>query len=184
MKLIVGLGNPGPEYHNTRHNIGFQIVEELVKNIEAPSFQSNRKLQAQVVKTNQIVVLKPQTFMNLSGNAVKAAAMFYKIALQDIWIIHDDMDIELGRIKVQIAGGSAGHNGIKSIISSLGSPDFTRWRIGVGKPDKSIQPTSDYVLDSFTTEEIIKLNEVINKATQSINYALNNDIVATMNKYN
>jgi peptidyl-tRNA hydrolase, PTH1 family len=184
MKLIVGLGNPGPEYHNTRHNIGFQSVDAVAQKLNALPFEQNKKLHGLVTKTPQAILLKPQTFMNLSGESVQAVATFYKILPTDIWVIHDEVDIEGGRIKIQKGGGSAGHNGIKSIIEKIGA-DFNRWRVGVGKPlPEDHLDTADYVLNNFTSEQEVTMKTVIGIVTESVEFALQNDIIASMNKYN
>lgn len=186
MKLIAGLGNPGPQYHNTRHNIGFLGLDTLASAFSPEQkFENNKKLHAEIIKTEQVILAKPQTFMNLSGRAIAAIATFYKILPQDIWIIHDEVDIELGRIKIQKGGGSAGHNGIKSIIEALGTAEFIRWRIGVDKPAaEENKDTADYVLEDFTQNEVRILPELGNKVQESVIYALKNDIIASMNKYN
>lgn len=184
MKLIVGLGNPGPEYTYTRHNIGFQILD-LLAHQENQKFEQNKKFQGETARINDYILLKPHTFMNLSGKSIQSAATFYKITPQDIWVVHDDVDIEFGKMKIQKAGGSAGHNGIKSIIQDLGTPEFMRWRIGVGKPPSETGiDTADYVLMNFTKQEQEKMQEIISRAIESINSALKNNIIATMNKYN
>jgi PTH1 family peptidyl-tRNA hydrolase len=187
MKLIVGLGNPGTEYSHTRHNIGFRIIDQLNINLnQSNTWESNKKLHSHIAKSADIILCKPQTFMNLSGEAVVAIQRLYKIETKDVWITHDEVDLEKGKIKIQIGGGSAGHNGIKSIIEKLGSPEFIRFRIGVGKPvDKVMQETADYVLEKFTQEEEKDfLPETIKKTTEAIQHALKNELLATMNKYN
>ena len=186
MKLIVGLGNPGPEYSLTRHNIGFMCIDHIVKGIgQAEQFAHNKKQHALTAKGNNLLFVKPQTFMNLSGRAVQSLSSFYKIPPSDIYVIHDEVDLEFGRVKIQIGGSSAGHNGIKSIIETLGTADFIRWRVGVGKPSKELNiDTADFVLQNISKEEQALLINVLTKVQESILYSLTNDIIATMNKYN
>lgn len=186
MKMIVGLGNPGPEYTYTRHNIGFLCLDHLANALTPQSqFSQDKKHRAAILKNNDYILVKPQTFMNLSGQAVMSLSTYYKIQPKDMFVIHDEVDIEFGRIKIQIGGGSAGHNGIKSLIESLGTPEFTRWRVGVSKPDKdSFIDTADYVLQNFTADEQANLAQIYSQVSQSIAHALDNDIVATLNKYN
>jgi PTH1 family peptidyl-tRNA hydrolase len=186
MKLIVGLGNPGPEYYSTRHNVGFRCLDELASKLDsAVSFQQNRKLQGAILKTTSAILLKPTTFMNLSGESVQATALFYKISAADIWVVHDEVDIENGRLKIQKGGGSAGHNGIKSIIEKLSSAEFIRWRVGVGKPgSQDQQDTADYVLSKFDQDQEVQMSQMVKTVCESIQFALANDIVASMNKYN
>jgi len=186
MKLIVGLGNPGQQYANTRHNIGFKILDLLNQNLtQSDSWESSQKNHSLIFKLKDIIFCKPQTFMNNSGDAVVSLQRLYKIEPTDIWVIHDDVDLEKGKIKIQKSGGSAGHNGIKSIIEKLGTQDFIRWRIGVGKPiDKQFQETADYVLENFSKDEQSIINSSISTSAQSLQFALDHDLLATMNKYN
>lgn len=157
MKLIVGLGNPGVEYAGTRHNIGFDVVDKIVSG-KTSSPEVSKKLNAIVYKLGELILVKPQTFMNLSGNSVKATLDFYKIELTDLLVIHDDVDLDFGEIKHQYDRGSAGHNGIESIIASLGSKEFHRLRVGVGRPENPKIETADFVLQKFskTDDEVVK----------------------------
>ena len=157
MKLIVGLGNPGAEYAGTRHNIGFEVVDKLVAG-KVASPEINKKINALVYKIGRTLLIKPQTFMNLSGSSVKAALDFYKIELAELLVIHDEVDLEFGEIKHQFDRGSAGHNGVESIVVALGSKEFHRLRIGVGRPENPSIETADFVLQKFpkTDEEIVK----------------------------
>lgn len=187
MNLIVGLGNPGEQYTYTRHNIGFRILDALKQERAAEqNWQSDKKFQAQILQLPNLILCKPQTFMNSSGTAVAAIQRMYKIDIADIWVVHDEVDLEKGKLKIQIAGGSAGHNGIKSVIEKLGSPDFIRWRVGVGKPlDKIQQETADYVLEKFTEQEEKEfVAQTITRTVESLQFALSHDLLATMNKYN
>ncbi|MFA5134090.1 MAG: aminoacyl-tRNA hydrolase [Patescibacteria group bacterium] len=162
MKLIIGLGNPGKKYGKTRHNLGFMAVDFLQKKLEAPEFKLNKKLAAEISKSGKIILAKPQTFMNLSGGAAIKLLSFYKLTADDILIIHDDIDLEFGKIKEGKNHGAAGHNGVKSIIELLGTKDFNRLRIGVGRPPENIPP-EDYVLQNFSSEELKQLPKIFNK---------------------
>lgn len=147
MKMIVGLGNPGPKYEATRHNIGFILLDALGDSHGSwrDKFQAH-EMRAKIAGED-VILLKPQTFMNLSGTSVAAAAKFYKIELKDILVIHDELDLEPGDLKLKIAGGHAGHNGLRSIIAHMGA-DFPRLRVGIGHPgDKN--RVADYVLHDF-----------------------------------
>ena len=131
MKLIVGLGNPGKEYKETKHNAGFMAVDLFIDNNNLGKFTENKKLKSEILKSREIIVAKPTTFMNLSGDAVSLIKQYYKIDIKDIIIIYDDLDIEMGEVKSGIFKSSAGHNGIKSIIEKLGGSEFMRIRIGI-----------------------------------------------------
>lgn len=153
MKLIVGLGNPGTKYEKTRHNFGFMVIDFLIE---------NKQLDSQKIK-----LIKPQTFMNNSGQEVKKIADYYKIIIEDIIVIHDDIDLPLGEIKVQTGRGSAGHKGVQSIIDALGTNDFTRIRIGI-RPEKLTLDTEKFVLQKFTPEEQEIIEQTIKKAAEII----------------
>jgi PTH1 family peptidyl-tRNA hydrolase len=185
MKLVVGLGNPGKEYTLTKHNVGFLVVDELGKrvgiDIQKSKFQS---LYGEgFLEGNKILLLKPQAYMNRSGGAVSSASDFYKIPPENIIVIHDEMDISLGRIMIKPGGGSAGNNGIKSIISSLGSKDFIRVRIGIGKPNAK-SDGANHVLSNFNKSESAMVEESIQTAADAVLEIMNNGLEKAMNKYN
>lgn len=172
MKLVVGLGNPGDQYVKTRHNIGFRCLEEVANCFGLPNFTLNKKInglfsKGKINKTVAILV-KPLTFMNNSGFTVKAALSFFKIKPEDVVIIHDDKDIPLGEARVQNGRGSAGHNGVKSIIEELGSNEFTRIRVGIAPKNEKIASTPDFVLDRFSKEEESELRPIMKKVTEEI----------------
>ncbi len=181
MKLIVGLGNPGSEYDKTRHNIGFMCVDNFVDN----SKWSN-KFDGLLTEINyngeKIIVLKPMTYMNDSGISIKKVVDYYKIEFSDILIIHDDMDLDIGKFKIKTNSSSGGHNGIKSIIKYLNTESFARLKIGISH-NRNID-TKNYVLGKFSKEELIILNSVINKTKEIINSFINNGLEKTMNIYN
>ena len=184
MKLIVGLGNPGKKYQNTRHNVGFMFVDEVAK-LYKLKFNLDKARQAEIaeitINGEKVLLAKPQTFMNLSGIAIAKISSFYKIPTEDILIIYDDMDLDVARIKIKPSGSSGGHNGMKSIIASLGTEEIKRIRIGI---DKAANDTIDYVLGKFTKVEKKEIDVVIAQAPDMINYYLRNSFDGLMNKYN
>ena len=163
MKLIVGLGNPGTEYKNTRHNIGFYYIDNFVNKL---NLDYKEKFNGLYIKTKidneDVIFLKPQTYMNLSGECVLKFVNYYKIKVEDILIIHDDLDMDIGRIKLKENGSSGGHNGIKNIILHLNSENFKRLKIGIGKNKNFI--IKDYVISKLTNEE----QEIINNNSSKI----------------
>jgi len=183
--LVVGLGNPGKEYTLTKHNVGFLVVDELGKrvgiDIKKNKFQSS--YGEGFVEGDKILLLKPQTYMNRSGGAVFSASDFYKIPPENIIVVHDEMDIALGRIMIKPGGGSAGNNGIKTIISSLGSKDFIRVRIGIGKPDAK-SDGANHVLSNFSKSESDVVEESIQTASDAVLEIVSNGLEKAMNKYN
>lgn len=148
MKLIVGLGNPGKKYETTRHNLGFMVVDQLGNEHQAvwQKFSPQSTLSKLTIQGQPVILLKPQTFMNESGISVREVGNFYKISLEDTWVIHDDLDLESFRIKLDDNSSAAGHRGVQSIIDQLGSAAFKRWRLGVGRPPTN-QPAEDFVLE-------------------------------------
>lgn len=181
MKLIIGLGNPGKDYQNTRHNIGFMVIDNYLGNV---SFQ--KKFNAEYYETNinneKVLFIKPLTFMNLSGNAVGEFVRFYKVDLSDILVIHDDLDLSVGKYKVKTNSSSGGHNGIKSIISALNSENFARLKIGISN-NKDID-TKDYVLGRFSKEEINTYENLYPEFNNIINDFLKYSIEKVMSEHN
>lgn len=161
MKIIAGLGNFGKEYEKTRHNFGFLALDQIIADYGLTPV--GKKFSSEVftgeIAQKKVVALKPQTYMNLSGKAVLEALQFYKIATSDIIILHDEIDLELGKIKTKIGGGNAGHNGLKSIDSSIGK-EYWRVRLGVGRPKNHEFEIADFVLSKFSKEEMILVEEV------------------------
>lgn len=174
IRLIVGLGNPGPEYEQTRHNAGFWFVDNLENTSQDGRWQKETRFSAFVAKTkingHDVWLLKPQTFMNRSGQAVGALARFFKIAPEDILVVHDDLDINPGAAKLKRGGSSAGHSGLKDITSALGGQDYWRLRIGVGHPrNQNLKsPVIDYVLQRPRHEDQNLINEAIGHGMQII----------------
>ena len=173
VKLIVGLGNPGDKYMRTRHNFGFVVLDELVKKASA-EFVNESKFEAQIVKTqigeNEVILAKPQTFMNSSGESVRKLAQFYKIDLSDIWVIHDELDLNLGQIRVR-RGGSSTHNGVKSVAEAIGE-SFYRIRLGIKSDTYTGQASESYILENFTEPELKNVQEVSETAGKMILEAL------------
>lgn len=170
-KLIVGLGNPGDEYANNRHNIGFMVLDKIAENYDV-SFVTKKDLRASVAVAHlngkQIIFAKPLTYMNLSGESLHSLTGFYKVSLDDVTVIHDELDLPFGKIQLKNGGGSAGHNGLKSIIKLLGE-NFLRVRIGIGPKTPDQMDTADFVLQNFSELEVSKLPQVINQASEEIN---------------
>lgn len=170
MKLIVGLGNPGKMYEHTRHNVGFRVVEHLSFHLDAGKLVKNDKFHAAIsdaqIKDERVTLAKPLTFMNASGEAVAALKRFYKIESQDILVIHDEMDFPVGRLSFAMGGGNAGHNGIASVIDSLGTDAFARLRIGIARP-KHPMKKEYYVLIPPDDDETAKMNLVEEKAVEA-----------------
>ena len=172
MKIIVGLGNPGQEYTNTRHNVGFTMLDKIQQEFGFPDFEFNKKFNAEISTgvyklrtTNQkLILVKPQTFMNLSGTAVRSLLDFFKLTPDDIIVIQDDLDLALGTYKIATDSRSAGHNGVQNLIDQLGTQKFTRLRIGIGETTTD-EPlcrlgAHDFVLDKFSETETEKLKKI------------------------
>ena len=174
MKLLVGLGNPGEKYQLTRHNVGFMILDNFINTVSAQDWDKKFDSLFKKISSNKenIVLIKPLTFMNLSGNAVQKVKTFYNIDKNNVIIIHDDIDLELGKIKLKKGGGDGGHNGLKSIIKMIGS-EFNRIRIGIGRPEKI--SVSSYVLNNFREEEVPLLKKIILKSCEGINLLIANE---------
>lgn len=174
IRLIVGLGNPGPEYEQTRHNAGFWLVDNLAQALPGCQLQRESRFKARVAKVriggHDVWLLEPQTFMNLSGQAVGALARYYKIVPGEILVVHDELDLPPGAAKIKRAGSSGGHNGLKDIAAALGSQDFWRLRIGVGHPRAQglKSPVVDYVLKRPRQEEQILINQAILDSLETV----------------
>lgn len=186
MKLIVGLGNIGKEYENTRHNIGFMVADAIAKKHEVSFSKEERDAMVAEFRAEgeKIFIIKPTTYMNDSGVAVGQFARFYNIAPEDIAVIHDDMDLPVGFLRIRPNGSSGGHNGIKSVQSHLGTDAFVRFRIGIGHPSHEHQVVLDYVLTKFNTEEQKIMTETITTAATAADAWLTDELEKVMNKYN
>lgn len=186
-ELIVGLGNPEPKYEHTRHNIGFAAVDELAKIWQMP-LKENKRFQGIFAEGNapggkKIRLLKPLTYMNLSGQSVRAVTDWYKIEAQSVLVVYDDMDLPVGRLRIRSSGSAGGHNGMKSIIAHLGVKDFPRLRIGIGKSDGK-KATINHVLGKFAPQEIEAIDEVLYASVKAIEQSLKEGIEKSMNSYN
>ncbi len=183
--LIVGLGNPGKEYADTRHNVGFRVVDELARRYGLTFGKKERKaiIATGVIEGKKVILAKPQTFMNLSGEAVRALVDFYKIEPANILVISDDIDIPLGTVRVRKSGGAGGQGGMKSIIQQLGTQDFNRMRFGVSRPPGKMQ-TKDYVLGAFQGDEAILASQVVDRASEAVKTWLSDGIELAMTRHN
>lgn len=183
--MIVGLGNPGPKYEKTRHNVGFECVDLIAKNNGAGEFKSKFKGLISDFNCNgkKILLLKPQTFMNLSGESLIEVAAFYKIDLEKILLIYDDIDFDVGTIKLKKDGSAAGHNGLKSIFKCAGTTDFCRIKIGVGAKPHPDADLSAHVLGKFKGDEIAKIKSAVNLASEAAIFVIENGILEAQNKY-
>lgn len=184
MFLLVGLGNCGGEYSRTRHNFGFLLLDRLISEygLEAKGNKHKSEFFVGEVNYNKIIAIKPQTYMNLSGQAVASVVSFFKIPKEKILVLHDDLDLELGRIKTKFGGGNGGHNGLKSIDQALGNGYF-RLRLGIGRPNCNIVSVSDYVLSAFARDEMELLNEVIAKIVKNFPILLAQDFEKFLNSF-
>ncbi len=184
MKLIVGLGNPGARYANSRHNIGFRVVDAFA-HAHAARF-ARKRFNAAIAEANlaenKLLIAKPQTFMNASGEAVGKLYAFYKIAPPDLLVIYDDLDLPLGKIRLRADGSAGGHHGMESIIARVGTSDYPRLRIGIGRPTPDAD--IDHVLGSFSDDERAAVDETIACAVEAIEVWLKDGIVVAMNRFN
>lgn len=190
MKLIVGLGNPGKKYKKTRHNIGKEIIKNFTKNFDFPKFKINKKLFAKISKKENIVLTLPTTYMNNSGQAVKLLVTRYGLRVTDLVVIHDDIDLPLGKLKISQNRSAAGHKGVQSIINELGTKNFIRFRIGINNlKDLRVRPLSNeslekFVLKRFARKEQAIINKIIKQANEAIDILLKQGIERTMSQYN
>jgi PTH1 family peptidyl-tRNA hydrolase len=182
--MIVGLGNPGIPYRMTRHNIGFQVVERLAKinriSIRAKRFKSLYGTGS--IDSQQVVIAKPMTFMNRSGEAIKKAAHFFHLGIEDLVIVHDDLDLPFGRLRFKQRGRDGGHQGVRSIIESMGANDFLRLKVGIGRPPVGMEP-ADYVLEAFDEVEQSHLDQILSQAAESLKVMLLEGLERAMNLF-
>ena len=185
MYLIVGLGNPEQDYDKTRHNMGFHVVNKLAKKYDIQVNKNKFKglLGTGIIEAEKVILLKPQTYMNLSGESIKEVVDFYKIDFKNIIVIYDDMDIDIGTIKLRKKGGPGSHNGMKSVILCLGTEEFPRVRIGIGKPENK-EDMINYVIGYVPEEEFNKLDKSTTLGKDAVVDIILNGIDNAMNKYN
>ncbi len=187
MILLVGLGNPGPRYADTRHNVGFRVVEQVVDKHGGASWRS--KFDAEVteftVAQERVCVVKPQTFMNLSGHSVRAALAFYKLSPEQLLVVHDELDLAFGDVRLKLGGGEAGHNGLKSITEQLGSSAYARLRFGIGRPPAEFRgAVADYVLEAWPPPDQPPLDALVKQAQTVVDEVICRGIAAVMNQVN
>lgn len=198
MKLIVGLGNPGEQYTKTRHNLGFIVLDSLLKKLESVDktfWDTDKKNKSEIKRIttdgSPALFVKPMTFMNSSGYAVAGVANYYKIKPEDIFVVHDDLDLPFGKLKVRFGGGAGGHNGVASVIEQLGTDKFLRIRLGIGhpgktedgKPKKTHHSVEDYVLSQFASNEKGKVKTMTKEASKTITLLLKHGIDTYMSKF-
>jgi len=185
MKLIVGLGNPGKKYEQTRHNIGFMVIDSLSQKYNITMTEKS-KFKGIIGQTNigneSVILLKPTTYMNLSGESILAVKQFYNINDTDILVIYDDLDLVSGKIRIRQKGSAGGHNGLKSIIQNLGNQNFHRLKIGIDRSERI--PVVDYVLGKFTKEQLPHIEQAIELSVNAVNDWIVQEIIYVMNKYN
>ncbi|VEU81954.1 aminoacyl-tRNA hydrolase [Mycoplasmopsis arginini] len=177
MKLIVGLGNPGIDYEKTRHNVGFMVIDKLSEKLECPL--KEKKFNGIFYKDKDVILAKPLTYMNNSGEFVKAIVEYYDVLIDDIIVVYDDMDTELGKVTIRQSGSSGGHNGIKSIIQHLNTQDIKRLKIGIGRNENAI----NFVLGKFSFADSKIIEKVVDAAADALIQFIGNDIRYVMNNY-
>jgi peptidyl-tRNA hydrolase, PTH1 family len=186
MLLVVGLGNPGAKYANNRHNVGFMVVDRLAERLKAPAFRDKFSGSFSRIAAPDVVLLKPLTYMNLSGESVQAAMKFFKVALADVVVLHDELDLAFGDVRLKVGGGTAGHNGLKSMLQHCGGDGFARLRIGIGRPrsEKGGDAVVSHVLGDFSSSERTQLNDVLDHAALGVESIVAKGIAQAMNAFN
>ncbi|OGG28798.1 aminoacyl-tRNA hydrolase [Candidatus Gottesmanbacteria bacterium RIFCSPLOWO2_01_FULL_49_10] len=196
MTLIVGLGNPGDKFAQTRHNIGFMVVDKLARELGSVNlaWKEDDKHKALIARVGDVILAKPLTFMNNVGLSVAGLVAYYKVSAPEVWVIHDDIDLPIGKIRIRHKGGSAGHHGVDSIMKELKSDQFIRFRLGVGRGMESTRQTMDknwhhrsvisFVLSRFTQSEAGNLKHLIKNSTEAVRIALTEGIDKAMNRFN
>ncbi len=184
MYIITGLGNPGARYDSTRHNIGFEVVDQIARTHRIPVRKIKHKalIGEGRIAGEQVVLVKPQTYMNLSGEALQSVIRFYKVPLENLIVIYDDIDLETGKIRIRQQGGSGTHNGMRSILAHLNSEEFPRVRMGVGKPEHG--DLADYVLGRFRPEEIPIMEKAVIRAAEAVESFIKDGLQKAMNTFN
>jgi PTH1 family peptidyl-tRNA hydrolase len=191
--LVVGLGNPGKKYEKNRHNVGFVVAESIREDRGLPElrdkfsgrFSKGDALAGSSSESQALAVLCPQTFMNLSGDSVQPAQAFLKLAPRELIVVHDELDLPFGRVAIKVGGGHAGHNGLRSIIARLGTPDFVRVRVGVGRPPPDFKAdVADYVLSDFSATERAELPDLVKRARAAVYAVLDRGVDAAMTTVN
>lgn len=183
--LLIGLGNPGREYRDTRHNFGFMLVDRLAVRLNARGMkvQSKAIVTDAMYEDHKLILAKPQTYMNLSGPSVQGLVHFYKIPLTNVMVLSDDLDIPFGTIRIRASGGYGGQRGLASVIESLGTKDFPRMRLGVGRPPGKMDP-ANFILQNFSRDEIKAISEILDAGADAVLEFVKNGLNASMNKFN
>lgn len=183
--LLIGLGNPGREYRDTRHNFGFMLIDRLAVRLNARGMkvQSKAIVTDAVYEDHKLILAKPQTYMNLSGPSVQGLVHFYKIPMTNVMVLSDDLDIPFGTIRIRASGGYGGQRGLASVIESLGTKDFPRMRLGVGRPPGKMDP-ANFILQNFSRDEIKSISEILDAGTDAVLEFVKNGLNASMNKFN
>ena len=183
MKIIVGLGNPGVHYQWTRHNVGFRVVDQLSEVQRIPICFRRFKAHYGIgrIHSQDVVLVKPLTFMNLSGEAVRKIANTFSVEKEDLIVVHDDLDLALGRLRVKRKGGDGGHQGVRSIIEAMGGNTFLRLKVGIGRPPRGVDP-ADYVLSSFVEEDELEIRSTLSKAAETVEVILSEGVDAAVNQ--
>ncbi len=185
MKLLVGLGNPGPEYARTRHNVGFLVADEVAR-LSGAGF-TLRKFGAEIAEAatggERFWIVKPQTYMNHSGEAVGAAMRFWRLGAADLVVVHDDLELEPFRVQVKVGGGHAGHNGLRSLNAHLGTPEYARVRVGVGRPPAQVDP-ADWVLGRFARADDARVVDVVERGAAAATAVVVDGAARAMNEFN
>lgn len=185
MKIIVGLGNPGKPYEHTRHNIGFDVIDALAKKWDAPL--TNSKFNGMYATVHRpegkVLLVKPLTYMNLSGECVGPLMNYFDLDVEDLIVIYDDLDLETGKLRLRQKGSAGGHNGIKSLIQHLGTQEFNRIRVGVNRPPVGMK-VADYVLSKFSKDEQVIISDAIDKSVNAVEKALSTPFLEVMNQFN
>lgn len=189
--ILAGLGNPGPRYAASRHNIGFQVIDLIAERWGRPAFKEKFRGEVALVElpgpsgVEKTYLLKPQTFMNLSGESVQPAAAFFKLNPAEVLILHDELDLPLGRLQLKLGGGSGGHNGLKSVTSRLGTPDYHRIRLGIGRPPADFRgDPADFVLEAFSPSEGPQVDDLVSRAADAVELLVKRGSSVAMNEIN
>jgi PTH1 family peptidyl-tRNA hydrolase len=185
IKLIAGLGNPGEKYRGTRHNIGFDVIDELAHRLQSPLTTAKHKGIYTIVRAggHQVLLLKPLTYMNLSGESIAEVMRYYKIDIENLLVVYDDLDLPPGKIRLRQKGSAGGHNGIKSVIQHIGTEQFKRIRIGIGRPDGN-KTVIDYVLGKFDKDQQLIMDEAVKKSADACLAWLEKPFLQVMNEFN
>lgn len=185
MYIIIGLGNPSREYEHTRHNIGFDVITRISNDYNIPmDFKKHKAICGKgMIEGEKVILAKPQTYMNLSGESVRELADFYKVPNENIIIIYDDISLDVGQLRIRQKGSAGGHNGIKSIIAHLGTQEFPRIKVGVGDKPKGWD-LADYVLSRFQGEDAVIIKDAVSKSSQAVKAIINHGLDSAMNLYN